>query len=80
MPKIVGKAVKEYECSDQNKIRSMRVLYEGGLVSSRKYTKIRNGCDGVKGAGKKRPAKFMSGCAISKYVPYKALITYIKKH
>jgi hypothetical protein len=64
VPKIVKKAVKEYENSDQNRVRSMRVLYEGGLVSSRKYTKIRNGGDVVqKGEGHKKriPAEFMPG-------------------
>ena len=30
IPKIVKQGVKEYEKSDQNQRRSMRVLYEGG--------------------------------------------------
>ena len=30
IPKIVKRRVQEYEKSDQNQLRSMRVFYEGG--------------------------------------------------
>ena len=40
IPKIVKRRVQEYEKSDQNQLRSMRVFYEGGMVSKRKYTNI----------------------------------------
>ena len=45
IPKIVKRRVQEYEKSDQNQLRSMRVLYEGGMVSKQKYTNIRNSSD-----------------------------------
>ena len=38
LPKIVKSKVEEYVKSDENHVRSMRVLYEGGLISKRKYT------------------------------------------
>ena len=48
IPKIVKRRVQEYEKSEQNQLRSMRVLYEGGMVSKRKYTNIRNSGDVMK--------------------------------
>ena len=42
VPGILNSKVKEYEKSQANKIRSMRVLYESGLLGKRKYTSIRN--------------------------------------
>ena len=38
----------EYVKSDANNIRSMRVLYEGGLISKRKYTSVRKNSDILK--------------------------------
>jgi len=37
--------IDNYVKSDANNIRSVRVLYEGGLISKRKYTSIRNSSD-----------------------------------
>lgn len=45
VPELVQEAVKKYEHSKENQVRSLKVLYDGGLISSRKYTKIRNGGD-----------------------------------
>ena len=36
IPKIAKKRVQEYEKCDYNQLRTMRVLYEGGMVSKRK--------------------------------------------
>ena len=70
VPSIVKKNVKCYEKSMQNKVRSMRVLYQGGLISRRKYTSIRNSTDTIKETEKKRKknqkAEFMKGCEIPK--------------
>lgn len=41
VPNIVKKKVLESEKSESNRIRSVRVLYEGGLMSKRKYNTIR---------------------------------------
>lgn len=54
IPNIVKAKIKEYEKSKENRVKSMRVLYEGGLISKSKYTSIRNSSDVVKETGKKR--------------------------
>jgi hypothetical protein len=79
VPKVVKGKLKEYTLSKSNQIRSMRVLYEGGLVAKRKYTKIRNSSDIIQ-TGDKRNKKFqiMEGCEIPKIVPYKNLMKYVK--
>lgn len=48
LPKNLKNKVDEYVKSDANNVRSMRVLYEGGLISKRKYTSVRNSSDIVK--------------------------------
>ena len=48
IPTIVKRRVQEYEKSDQNQLRSMRVLHEGRMVSKRKYTNMRNSSDVTK--------------------------------
>ena len=82
LPKIVKGKVDEYVKSDANKVRSMRVLYEGGLISKRKYTSIRNSGDIVKqfASGSLRNAKseIMKGCEIPKVIPYKILMSHIR--
>ena len=45
---LLKNKVDEYVKSDANNVRSMRVLYEGGLISKRKYTSVRNSSDIVK--------------------------------
>ena len=82
IPKIVKRRVQEYEKSDQNQLRSMRVLYEGGMVSKRKYTNIRNSSDVMKQSpdqsGKNKKSQFMQSCEIPKILPYKTLMSYIR--
>ena len=82
IPKIVKRRVQEYEKSDQNQLRSMRVLYEGGMVSKRKYTNIRNSGDVMKQSpdqsGKNKKSQFMQSCEIPKILPYKTLMSYIR--
>ena len=82
IPKIVKRRVQEYEKSEQNQLRSMRVLYEGGMVSKRKYTNIRNSGDVMKQSpdqsGKNKKSQFMQSCEISKILPYKTLMSYIR--
>ena len=75
MHEIIPNIVKE------NRVRSMRVLYEGGLISKRKYTSIRNSSDVVKETGKKRKnvkTEFMTGCEVPKILPYTNLMAFIR--
>ena len=82
IPKIVKRGVKEYEKSDQNQLRSMRVLYEGGMVSKRKNTNIRNSSYVMKPSpdqsGENKKSQFMQSCEIPKILPYKTLMSYIR--
>ena len=82
IPKIVKRRVQEYEKSEQNQLRSMRVLYEGGMVRKRKYTNIRNSGDVMKQSpdqsGKNKKSQFMQSCEIPKILPYKTLMSYIR--
>lgn len=82
LPKIFKSKVDKYVKSDANNIRSMRVLYEGGLISKQKYTSIRNSSDIVKqsddGSLRNLKSEIMQGCEIPKIIPYKTLMSHIK--
>ena len=54
IPNVIKSKIKDYERSKENQVRSMRVFYEGGLISKKKYTSIRNSSDVVKETDKKR--------------------------
>ena len=75
VPSIVNSKVKEYEKSKANKIRSMRVLYESGLLGKRKYTSIRNSSDVLNEPGGKkkkiRKQKFFQGLKYQTFYPIK---------
>ena len=40
LPKILENKVNDNKKSQKNQIRSMRILYENGLLGKRKYTSI----------------------------------------
>jgi len=67
LPNIVKKKSFESEKSESNKIRSVRVLYEEGLMSKKKYNAIR-----------KCPIEIMQGCRAPNILPYKPLSQFIK--
>ena len=77
IPKIVKRRVQEYEKSEQNQLRS-----EGGMVSKRKYTNIRNSGDVMKQSpdqsGKNKKSQFMQSCEIPKILLYKTRMSYIR--
>ena len=78
LPKLLKNKVDEYVKSDANNVRSMRVLYEGGLISKRKYTSVRNSSDIVKQSDNRNlKTEIMQGCEILKIIPYKTLMTHI---
>lgn len=81
IPDIVKGKIKHYEQSKGNQVRSLRVLYEGGLINKRKYTSIRSSSDVVKETGKKKKnqkTELMKGCEIPKILPYKTLMSFVK--
>lgn len=54
IPQLVKTNIHEYENSLKNKVRSLRGLYERGLISKKKYTCIRNATDVVSGKNRKK--------------------------
>ena len=82
LPSIIKDKCKEYTCSkSNNQIRSMRVLYERGLIGKRKYTSIRNSSDVIttgRNKRKNKKAEILQGCEIPKILPYKNVAKVIK--
>ena len=79
VPEIVKAKFKEFQLSQENQVRSMRVLYECGLIGKRKYTSMRNSCDITKTCNnKKGKCEIFKGCEIPKIVPYKTLMKHVK--
>ena len=82
IPSIVNSKVKEYEKSQANQIRSMRVLYESGLLGKRKYTSVRNSSDILNEPGAKKrknqKAEILPGVEVPKILPYKKLMSFLK--
>jgi len=81
IPGIINGKIKHYEQSKENQVRSFCVLYEGGLISKRMYTSIRNSSDVVKETGKKKKnqkTEFMKGCEVPKILPYKTLVSFVR--
>ena len=81
LPSIVKDKCKGYTCSKSNKIRSMRVLYEKGLIGKRKYTSIWNSSDVIttsRNKKKNKKAKILQGCEIPKILPLKNVAKVIK--
>ncbi|CAH3148835.1 unnamed protein product [Porites lobata] len=74
IPKIVKRRVQEYEKSEQNQLRSMRVLYEGGMVSRRKYTNIRNSGDVMKQSPDQSAEKLSTESVPGVYRPHKPFL------
>ena len=78
LPKTLTKKISEYEKSQKNQIRSMRVLYESGLIGKRKYTSIRNSsdisCEPARKKRKNSKTEIMPGLTIPKILPYKTLM------
>ena len=82
VPGILKYKVKEYVGSQANKIRSMRVLYEGGLLGKRKYTSVGNSSDVLNEPAEKRQknekAEILPGVEVPKILPYKTLMAFLK--
>ena len=82
LPKILENKVNDNKKSQKNQIRSMRILYENGLLGKRKYTSIRNSSDisNVRDGKKRKNSKtlIMPGLKIPKIRPYKSLMTILR--
>ncbi|KXJ07068.1 hypothetical protein AC249_AIPGENE18417 [Exaiptasia diaphana] len=71
VPGIIKDAVKAYEKTDANYIRSASILYKGGLLSKRKYQNVRN--------NDKESSIFEAKHCIPRVCPYNKLISYINR-
>ena len=73
---IVNKKVKEYEKSEENMVWTARYLYDGNLISKRKYNNLRlctyqrNDAESVRGC--QSQSEFMKGCVLPNILPYTA--------
>ena len=81
VPGILNCKVKEYEKSQANKIRSMRVLYESGLLGKKRYTSIRNSSDVLNASGELRDLQTLTTELSTEKVPgvYRPLKPYLLK-
>ena len=81
MPGIVQSSVKSFEKSKKNLIRSVSVLYRGGLLSKRKYSSLTSSevfeYDIIK--SKRRRMEFEKGCKIPALVPYRDLMKFVEE-
>jgi len=80
LPIVLKKEVKQFEVSKENLLRSIKVLYSGGLLSKDKYKSIRNNLSmsTSKSGKERRGLKFIPGVALPKLLPYDKMVNYIK--
>ena len=79
---IIKSRVKEFEASSANSHRSLKVLYNGGLISKTKYKDIRSASaleskPMVKSKKAKGGVQFMEGVPIPRILPYDKVIHFI---
>ena len=80
VPKIVKENVAKFESSfENNKLRSVRVLYSNGLLSKKKYISVRlNISTCFNGANNKRSGlKFMHDVTVPKLLSYPKLMQFV---
>ena len=77
----MAKSVAKFEKSSKNFLRSVSVLYKGGILSKRKYCNIRSSeiFDYDSPAKKRKRTEFEEGCRLPALVPYKQLMKFIFK-
>ncbi|PFX17948.1 hypothetical protein AWC38_SpisGene17693 [Stylophora pistillata] len=61
--------------------RDNKPVLDGGLISKKKYTNIRNSSDVVRETEKKKKnmkTEFMTGCEVPNILPYKTLMSFVR--
>ena len=81
IPKIVKQKINIFEKSQTNFIRSVNILYRGGITSKQKYNSIRSSLTmGLDDAGVKRKhIEFMSNIPVPKLLSYKEVLKKINE-
>ena len=78
LPTIVNTAVKRYELGQGNLVRSVAVLYEGGISSKNQYNRKRSKeIFEIDANGKKHQVTYMDKCKIPKLVDYKTVMRFV---
>jgi hypothetical protein len=75
LPTIVNTAVKRYEFGQSNLVRSVAVLYEGGISSKSQYNRKRS--KEIDERGKKHQVTYMDKCKIPKLADYKTVMRFV---
>ena len=81
IPKIVNEAIKSFENSDKNFVRSVNILYKGGIESKQKYNAIRASltmCLDETGLTRKH-IHFMKNISVPKLLTYKKLLQRVNQ-
>ena len=80
VPQIVTKSVAKFEKSSKNFLRSVSVMYNGGILSKRKYCNVRSSesFDYDIPAKKRKHTEFEDGCRVPALVSYKELMKFIE--
>ena len=78
LPTIVNNAVKRYELGQSNLVRSVAVLYEGGILSKNQYNRKRSKeIFEIDENGKKHQVTYMDKCKIPKLADYKTVMKFV---
>ena len=78
IPNIVNSAVQQYEHSHKNMIRSVGVLYEGGILSKKQFNQKRSReIFELDDNGKQHRVTYMPACKIPKLVDYKGVMKFV---
>ena len=81
IPKVVRNDIRMFEKRDINFIRSVNVLYRGGLASKKKYMAIRSSlsmCVNETGRGRKH-VQFMKGIPVPRLFTYQKLMERVNQ-
>lgn len=81
IPKIVNEEIRSFENSDKNFVRSVNILYKGGIASKQKYNAIRSSltmCLDETGLTRKH-IHFMKNISVPKLVTYKKLLQRVNQ-
>ena len=75
---IVNNTVVKYENSQKNLVRSLGVLYEGGISSKKQYNRKQNQeTFETDQHGKKHQITYMKGCKVPKLMEYKKVRQFV---
>lgn len=76
----MAKSVSTFEKSSKNFLRSVSVLYRGGILSKRKYCNIRSSesFDYDIPTKRRKHTEFEEGCRVPALIPYKDLMKFIE--